>query len=376
MEDTTPFEDVTFEEVVDENPDPDPDPSPTDEEEQEDQPTQEEETQEDSPEEEDEPTDEDLDSQDEPDDTEEEDNQEEEEETQASVMDAIQAKTGFETEEDYSDDIDGVAEYINDVATQQAQSQVEQLVESLPEDVQTFMQYRANGGDPEEFMETYTSNWNETELQEDNSSQHEKIVRNRMKEEGWDEEDIESAIEDYKTSGNLYGEAKRSLNRLQKLEEQQKENLIEQQEQRQQEQQKEIEEAWNEIENTLNNTSELNGMPIPENQKDPFFEWMSQPVDEKNGQPVSQRDIAAQNADVETLLTLDYVMYLMNHDDLSFDDVISQKAKTENAKGLEDLLSNSNNKDTPSDKSKGPSGGDSSKDVDANDLPNARDLIG
>lgn len=380
MEDTTPFDGVTFEEVTD-----DPESPPTEEEEQDeqDQPTdeqpessEEEATQkkeEEETEEEPQSEDEETENKEETDEAEE---TEEEEEESVSVIEALKSQTGIDTGEEYEDDLDGAAQYINDAVQEQTQQQLNQVVESLPEDVQKYMNFRANGGEPEEFMQAFSSNWNETELQEDNPDQHETIVRNRLREEGWDQEDIDEAVEDYKNSGVLYNEAKRSLNRLQTLEEQQKENLVEQQEQQRQQQQEQIEEAWNEIEETLQERSDLNGLPIPEQKKDDFYNWMSEPVDQVNGQPVSRRDMAAQEADLETLLTVDYVLYLMNDDDLSFSDVIDNKAKNKKAQDLESLLSDSGGEDKPSDKSQGPSGDGSSSEIDTDQLPDATDLIG
>lgn len=386
MEDTSPFPDVTFEEVAD-----DPESQSDDEQsqseeddideqavrdEEEETSTSEEETdeQKETPEDQEEGQTEDETDQDQ--DAEEEET-EEEEEGEVKVIEALQSQTGIETDKEYDDTLEGVAEFINDATEERANQQINQVFEQLPEDVQTYMNFRANGGQPEEFMQTFNSNWQETELSEDDTQQHEQIVRNRLREEGWDDDDIEEAVEDYKSSGVLYNEAKRSLNRLQEIEEQRQEQLVEQQEQQAQKQQEQIEEVWNEIETTLEERSELNGIPVPEARKGDFFEWMSEPVEEgPQGQPVSRRDKAAQEADVETLLTLDYVLYLMNDEDLSFSDIIDRKAKNEKAKDLESLLDKSSGGKTPSNKDQGPSGGGSSGDeVDAGSLPDVEELI-
>lgn len=380
MEDNSPFGDVTFEEVAD-------DPESPSEEEEESQPEQEEDIdQQEIRDEDTEETEEQSDSEEEQESQSEEEEREtdqaeedvqedEEEEESVSVIDALKKQTGFETDKDYSNDLDGASEFINDAAQQQAQEQLNQVFTQLPEDVQTYMEFRANGGEPEEFLQTYSTNWNETEIKEDNSEQHERIVRQRYREEGYSDDQIEEAIDDYKSSGVLYNEAKRSLNRLQTLEEQKQEQLVEQQQQQAQQQQEQIEEAWDEIEQTLDENNELNGLPVPESKKGEFYDWMSEPVDEVNGQPVSQRDLAAQQADVETLLTLDYVLYLMNDEDLSFSDIIDQKATSKKAEDLESLLDNSKEKKKPSDQSTGPSGDGSSSDVDTDSIPDVEQLI-
>lgn len=376
MEDTSPFEDVTFEEVTDEpateEEEPEESPPENEEEEVQDEPdtesttAEEEETQQEEEEQ--------LEDEEEVQSDQEEDDEEEtEEEEEVSVIDALKAQTGFETDKDYEDSLEGASEFVNDAAQQQAEQQINQVLESLPEDVQTYMNYRANGGDPDEFFQSYQRSWSDTELDEGDKSQQKTIVENRLREEGYSDEEIEQAINDYESSGVLYNEAQRSLNRLQNIEEQRQEQLVEEQQQQVQQQQEQIEEAWQEIEQTLEERNNLNGLPVPENKKDDFYNWMSEPVEEVNGQPVSQRDIAAQKADVETLLTLDYVLYLMNDEDLSFDDVIDNKAKTKKAKDLKSLAGNS--KDKPSNKSGGPSGGSGSEDVDADSIPEVEELI-
>jgi len=262
MEAETPFDDVTFEQVTN-----DPESSAQEEEEDEqDQPTDEQsddqveqssKKEKEEQEVEEEVQSEEIEEEEEQKDAEDTDETEEgqDEEESVSVIEALKSQTGIDTGEEYNDDLEGAAEYINDAVQEQTQQQINQVIESLPEDVQTYMQYRANGGDPDEFMQTFNSNWNDTELQEDNPDQHETIVRNRLKEEGWDSEEIDEAISDYKESGVLYNEAKRSLNRLQSIEEQRQENLVEKQEEQRQQQQQQVEEAGQEIENTLRDTS-------------------------------------------------------------------------------------------------------------------------
>lgn len=378
MEDTTPFDDVTFEEVAEDpessedeeqaNDDPQP------EEEIDDQTVEEEEIT-DEPEKEEEDVPEEEEDQPESQEEDEEDQEETEEEESVSVISALKAQTGFETDKEYEDSLDGAAEFVNDAAEQRAEQEIKETIGQLPEDVQTYMNFRMNGGDPNDFFQAWQSNWSDAEVQEDSPDQQERVVRQRMKHEGYDEEEIEDAIDDYKTGGNLYSEAKRSLNRLRDLEEQQREEVVNEQEQRSQDIQKEIEDTWNEIETTIEEKSELNGLPLPNNTQNDFLNWMKEPVDEVNGQPISQRDKVAQNADLETLLTLDYVLYLMSDEDLSFSDIIDRKATSKKASDLESLL-NGGSKDKPSDKTPGPSDDDSGgNEVDAESLPDVEDLI-
>jgi len=370
MQPKAPHQDVVVEDIFDDEPQPSEDEDPQEDTETIDEP-EEEETE--SQAEEEEPVSE---PEEEKAQEEEDDQDEEEEESQVSVVGQIKQNIGIDNDKEYDDTIDGVTEIVRDGAEALAQQELNRFFQQYP-DVQEYVEYRSSGGDPSKYFQTMNqSSWDEVDIQEDNTDQQERIVRKHLQKEGWDNEDIEDAIDDYKSSGIIYSQANRSLKRLKVLQENEKKELIEQQKRQREQQQEQLEQVWNEVENTVKNNNDLNGLPLPETQKEHFINYIRQPVAHQNGQQLSQRDVDAQKADIETRVTIDYVLYLMNREDFSLGSLIQREAKTENAKSLMELLKNGDGGGKkPKDRTSSQESS-SSVDVDVESLPDVSDLMG
>lgn len=275
----------------------------------------------------------------------EEDTDEPEEEA-TPVVEEIQTQTGLDLDGEYEDSIDGISKMIVDAGEEMANQQIEQIMEQYP-DVGQYLQYRAQGGDPEEFQETFFNNegWQNVEVREDDQSQQETIVRSRLREEGYEEDEIEDTVADYKTAGILESEARRSIKRLQKIEQDQQEKLLAEQEERAKAAKKEKQEFLDDVTNTIQENKEFNGIGIPETEKGDFIEYLTQPVDEQGNTQYALDTMQAEMND-------QIAMALMSYYGFDLSDLIERKASSESAKSLRDRLSKANGKKTPTDKSK------------------------
>lgn len=287
---------------------------------------------------------EDDDSEPQPEDAEEE--VEDAEKDATPVVEEIKTRTGLDLDEEYDDTVDGISKMIVDAGEEMANQQIEQIMNEYP-DVGKYLQYRAQGGDPEEFQNTFfnSDGWQNVEVREDDQSQQETIVRSRLEEEGYDEEEIQDTVEDYKAAGILENEARRSIKRLKKIESQRQKELVEKQEKRAEQAQEEQQEFLNEVKSTIHDKQQFNGIGIPETEKSDFVEYLTQPADDQGN---TQYALDTMQAGMDDQIA----MALMSYYGFDLSDLIERKASSESAKSLRDRLSNSGGKKKPTDKSK------------------------
>lgn len=289
-----------------------------------------------------------------------------EEDEALRLTDEIKETLGYELDGEYEDTIEGLVELTKDAAGQMAEQELGGLFSQFPE-VQDLLQYRLNGGDPETFFDTYKQSleWSDVEFDEENADQHEQIVASYFQSEGWDNDEIKETIEDFRESGILDRQANRFLDKLAEKQENQKEELLKQQQKKKEEQQEQIKEFWNDVEEKVDKARDFKGLPIKEAQKDEFFDYLSKPVNE---QGMSQRDVDVQNADMETQLAMDLLLYY----DFDLSDIIDKKAKSKKAGDLRERLKRSSDRNGLKDKSNTVSG--SNDDVDADQLVDISEL--
>ena len=244
------------------------------------------------------------------------------------LVESIKQSLGYEFEEEFEDSEEGIqllVERAKDKATQEA---VNAYFDAYP-DVKELLEYRQMGGDPDKFFQTKFPevDYTKVELEEDNEKQLEQIVRQELTEvRGMSKEEVNAEIEDYRNGGILENKAKRSLSALKAKQQKDQESLIEQQREKEKQYQQQVEEHWNNVKKTLNESTELHGFKVPSNDKDKFFDYISKPVEEGKSQAMLDHE----KAEMETRLAIDYLMF--KGFDLS--NIISRKAKDQNAKTL------------------------------------------
>lgn len=259
----------------------------------------------------------------------EEEQGEQEEET---IVGSIQKYLGYEFDEEFEDSEEGIQLLVEAASNKKADEALERYFEQYP-DVKELLEYRRMGGDPNKFFQTRFPkvDYSKVELKEDDERQQEQIIRQELQNvRGYSQEEIEAEIEDYRNGGILENKAKRALSALRVKQQEEKDNLLEEQKKAQQQQQQEIEDYWNEVKKTLENNTQFHGVKIPTSEKDKFYEYLHKPVEDGK----SQAMIKAQEADLETRLTIDYLLF-KNFD---FAGLIDRRAKDKNAKTLKERL--------------------------------------
>ena len=255
------------------------------------------------------------------------------EDEESTVVSEVLSKLGYELDNEYADTADGLAEMTKDVADKMADSRIDEVLENFPL-VKKHLEYVLSGGESNNFMQAYDprSDYNQIALAEDDSRSQKAILSDYFTTKGHDKEFIEEMLEDYEDSGKLYGKAEQARQALGKQQSAQKEQIVANQRQEFESQAQEQQEFWNGVSDTISNSKEFAGLTVPEKEKSKFFKYISTPVN-REGQ--TQRDLDHNEADMETKLGIDYLMYK----GFNLETIINTKAKTKSAKSLRDKIS-------------------------------------
>ncbi|HAH23897.1 MAG TPA: hypothetical protein DCL77_09080 [Prolixibacteraceae bacterium] len=223
-----------------------------------------------------------------------------------SMFQVLNEKLGYEVEGEFKEDYDGLTEYTKKVADKMVESQLGELFKALP-DVEEYMAYRLNGGNPNEFFGTAenSTDFTSIELVEENVMTQELVVATLLKSQGYAPDEIKETIEDYKDTNILFKHARKALPKVIAMDTARKENLMTEQAKLKADQDKDAAQKWEAIKTTIG-TGELKGFIVPEKEKNEFYNWMSAPID-ANGK--SQRTLDRETMDTETMLAMEYLFY-------------------------------------------------------------------
>jgi hypothetical protein len=249
------------------------------------------------------------------------DNSEGDSESEISLFHQLNEEFGIELEDEFKEDYDGIKGYVQKVGSELATRQLNELFERFPVAAE-LIDYMASGGDPQKFFESGIPDMSNLTLTEENESMQEKVMRMKLRDDGFEEADITERIEAYKSAAMLYKESEAALKILKKRQENETEQMRRERE--------EAERLQNEEYNRfVANTSEvikkgtLANVQIPEKEKKAFLEFIFRPVD-KTGR--TQRELQREKLSLEQRLELEYLVYK----GLNIGDVIVAKKQTQN----------------------------------------------
>ena len=255
-----------------------------------------------------------------------------------TVVSEVLSKLGYELDGEFDDTADGLADMTKEVASKMADDRIDDVLAAFPL-VKEHLQYVLAGGESTNFMQAYDPNldYNAFELAEDDTRSQKSILSDYFTVKGHDKEFIQELLEDYSDSGKLHGKAEAARQALGKQQSAQRAQLVEQERQKSAEQQAQQEQFWGGVADTIKNSKEFAGLQVSEKEKGKFFNYLSQPVD-RNG--YTQRDIDHAEAEMETKLAIDYLMYK----GFNLESIINKKAKTKQSKSLRDKISRNEEK--------------------------------
>ena len=253
----------------------------------------------------------------------------------ASIADQISNTLGFETEFEYADTVEGLTEYVKDMAQEVAEDQIEDLFRQFPE-VQQHLDYVLAGGDSGQFFQAYNPqlDYGNLRVEEGDIGVQKALLAQYFETKGHPEDFIEEMLNDYEDSGKLYSKAQVAQQELAAIQDQQRQYMFEQQQQEYAEFQAEQEEFWEGVADVIEGGNSFGGVTIPDVEKANFFEYISAPINEE-GQ--TQRDIDYAESDMDIKLAMDYLLY----SGFDLEGIINTKARTQSARDLrERIISN------------------------------------
>tara|TARA_R110002050_G_scaffold27890_1_gene72001 strand:+ start:41 stop:1135 length:1095 start_codon:yes stop_codon:yes gene_type:complete len=271
---------------------------------------------------------------------EEEDTEEEEdddyvddEDGQSTIVGEVLDHLGYDLEDGkYDDTPEGLANMTTDIASEMADERIDEVLEAFPL-VKKHLDYVLAGGQSQNFMEAYDPNldYHQISIEEDDTRSQKALLGDYLELKGHDEGFIEEMLNDFEDTGKLYAKAEAARGALAKHQDSKRDQLITQQRQETSERKEELDNFWSNVSETIEDSDSFAGIAVPKKDKNKFFDYLSTPVT-KEGH--TQRDVDHSEADMEIKLAIDYLMY--TGFDLS--EIISSKAKTQNAKTLRERI--------------------------------------
>ena len=262
-----------------------------------------------------------------------EDLEDDESDSNSTVVSEILDKLGYDMDGDeYDDTSEGLANMTADVASKIADDRIDEVLEAFPL-VKKHLDYVLAGGESQTFMEAYDPNldYSSITIEQDDHRSQKAILGDYLELKGHDSDFIEEMLNDFEDTGKLYEKSEAARNALSKHQTQQRDQMLEGQQRQTEETRKTTEDFWANVSDTIEDSDSFAGISVPKRDKNKFFDYLSTPV---NKQGNTQRDIDHANADMDIKLAIDYLMYT------GFDlgDIISSKAKTQNAKTLRERI--------------------------------------
>ena len=255
-----------------------------------------------------------------------EEDEDQPESNESTVVSEILDSLGYEGE--YEDTAEGLTAMTKDIASQIADDRIEEVLEKFPL-VKRHLDYVLAGGESQKFMTAYDPNldYNTMEIAEDDSRSQKAILSDYFTQKGHDADFIKEMLEDYEDAGKLQNKAEAARKALGKVQAQEKEQLVERQRVELEKQQEQQVEFWNNVQETIKESKEFAGLQVPEREKTKFFNYLSKPVTKEG---YTQRDLDHSEAEMETKLAIDYLMYK----GFNLEKIINKKAKTTATKTL------------------------------------------
>lgn len=186
-------------------------------------------------------------------------------------------------EETFEDSEDGLKKLMSSTVNKE----IEKYKQSLPEDVHKLVEFVDAGGDPKQFMDLYynQSSWADFKLEDEADSKV--VLKEYLKAQGEDEEEINETLDTYEVSGILEKKAKAALTKLQNAEKGYQEQLVEVQKKYDAEQKVLAKKQYEDFKAELYAKEEIQGFKLTPKTKDKLWDYIMKP--DKTGKTELQK---------------------------------------------------------------------------------------
>ena len=224
------------------------------------------------------------------DDSEEDDNEDEstfdEKNVVTGFFEVLSEKLGWSIDED--DEVPQTAEalvkYFQDIIEEESKPSY------ANDEVARLDEYVKNGGDIKTYLKLDAElNLDEIEIEDDEANQK-LVLKEFLKEKGFNAKSIEKKLQKYADAGLLEDEAEDALEALKEIKEQKKEQLLADQKKQYEEQTKRQQEFFNTVVSEIKGLDNIRGIKIPEKDKKTLMDYMFKP--DSDGITKYQKDYA------------------------------------------------------------------------------------
>lgn len=190
-------------------------------------------------------------------------------------------------------------------------SEREEYVNGLPEDIRVMAEAYHRGEDPNKYREIYNKVSDVSKINDEDFESNEdlavKIIKEDLRNRGFNTNEIEEEIELYKDQDVISKRAKRSKNSLLKFRESEINSLQESEKERKRRIEQSQKEWENGISSYMDKAEELFNNPFDEDDKKELEKFMYEPVEERNGVPVTKLQKAIED-DPSILVQMNYLL--------------------------------------------------------------------
>jgi len=175
--------------------------------------------------------------------------------------------------ESFEDSEDGLKKLMSSTV----EREVENYKKSLPEDVHKLVEFIEAGGNAKDFIDVYYNNtsWSDFKLEDEND--HKLVLKEYLKAQGEDDEDITETLDTYEVSGILEKKAKTALNKLQAFEKQYQDQVFETQKQNAVKQKEINKKQYDDFKANLYAKEEIQGFKLTPKLKDNLWDYIMKP---------------------------------------------------------------------------------------------------
>lgn len=257
---------------------------------------------------------------------------------QEPLVVTLQKKSGYTLLDEnnkpkvYEDTEEGILEMATDIAVLKANEAQKKYFEMFP-DVREYAEFRQRGGNKADFFKRQAESWSNVKFDAKNEDLCKNVLRATLS-KTMNKEQVEDTLQLYKDTGKLEGYGKTAYDNLVKEEVEFKKREKETFERQEAENTQKVEQYWNETHEVIKKGN-LNNIIIPEADRDGFFKYISEAVDD-NGR--SQAIVDRQKLPREQLLQLEYLQYK----GFNLKGLIEAAAKTERARTLRSKMTGGN----------------------------------
>lgn len=242
--------------------------------------------------------------------------------------------------DNFEDNEEGLTKAFEDTVV----SQIEAYKESLPDVFHRMLEYYEAGGDLRQFSKVYFEgvNWSDYDISDESAQKS--VIREALSMAGESKEDIDEMINEWSDLGTLEKHAKRNLTKLQKAQEEHKEQVLEYQKQQEIAQAEANRRHWESFRQDLFSKENIKGFKLTPKQKEDMWRYITVP-DKRTGLTGLQKHYQ-EDKDSQLL----YTYLAMNNWNL---DALKREVKNEVTSKLSQSLKNIKNSDSRAKVSKG-----------------------